>query len=369
MEIQEYLNHMKEIQQSLLKYIEEDKNDEENFHNLSKIFHEQKIRHHRHKLKSLFHLIVQISNNHRRPPGFFDKISMVLLKFRNKINKHFSNFEIFNIFKSNKRIILLLFEENILKMDESIALSMTHFPYLDACYPQYFFNEIKPFLTEEMIEKITPQISDNFEEKRKIGESHHRLCEMIRNDKVKEFTKYAKKEQLSLDAKIEPSIFETNSFLIDKKPTLIQYASFFGSIQILKHLLSNHVSVNSSVWLYAVHCQNPELLLLFKDNHHNPKYKSYEECVKESIKCHHNELAKYLQENFVQKEKNKSVDLFSGSLKYYNFMFIENDFSNTSGFYDLCKYDYFPIVHELMKTKDIFGERNKSNKRTIFIPN
>ena len=30
MEIQEYLNHMKEIQQSLLKYIEEDKNDEEN---------------------------------------------------------------------------------------------------------------------------------------------------------------------------------------------------------------------------------------------------------------------------------------------------------------------------------------------------
>ena len=59
------------------------------------------------------------------------------------------------------------------------------------------------------------------------------ICELIRNDDIKEFIIYFNLNQFSLNMTIEPSIYETNSFLCEKNPSLIEYSTFFGSIQIL----------------------------------------------------------------------------------------------------------------------------------------
>ena len=65
----------------------------------------------------------------------------------------------------------------------------------------------------------------------------------------------------SLSRQITPSIFETNSFLIERKnTTLIEYSAFFGSIQIFKYLMMNEVELTESLWLYAVHSKNAELI-------------------------------------------------------------------------------------------------------------
>lgn len=49
------------------------------------------------------------------------------------------------------------------------------------------------------------------------------------------------------------SIFEANSYLIEKKTqTLIEYAAFFGSIQIIKYLHFNNVELDPSLWIYVI---------------------------------------------------------------------------------------------------------------------
>lgn len=52
------------------------------------------------------------------------------------------------------------------------------------------------------------------------------------------------KTNLSLHLKIKKSVFESNSFLLDIEPTLIEYAAFFGSIQIFRYLRYNDVALS-----------------------------------------------------------------------------------------------------------------------------
>ena len=71
---------------------------------------------------------------------------------------------------------------------------------------------------------------------------------MIRDDNVVEFITYVNKNNISLNSMIQTSIYETNSFLLKKQSvlrrnddgvTLIEYAAFFGSIQIFQYLQMN----------------------------------------------------------------------------------------------------------------------------------
>lgn len=107
--------------------------------------------------------------------------------FENQIKENFSNQEIFQIFQGNKRTLLILIEEQILIINESIVKTILEKEYILAYYPQYFFPEIKPYLDKEMINefigegpdimksentiihKITKEQFENFDEKRKLA--------------------------------------------------------------------------------------------------------------------------------------------------------------------------------------------------------
>ena len=133
-------------------------------------------------MTSLFHLITKISNNHYRFPYFFEKIQKILLDLKDSIIKNYTNYEIFHIFKSNKRLLLFLIEEKILKIDEKIVafisnklsfknMSFEHVEikinkYKDYNYFEYFAPEIKPFLQD-----LEVNIPENFDELRKLGEN------------------------------------------------------------------------------------------------------------------------------------------------------------------------------------------------------
>lgn len=65
--------------------------------------------------------------------------------------------------------------------------------------------------------EIKEKLSGNFYEKRKKGENDHKLCELIRNDMTKEFLMYISRYNISLNATIQPSIYEINLFLIKKQ--------------------------------------------------------------------------------------------------------------------------------------------------------
>lgn len=95
-----------------------------------------------HELDSTLRLILNIANNHHRSNDFFSKIEKIILIFKNEIKQSYSNLDIFNNFKSNKRILLFLIEEKIMKMDKTIASIINKGIYKESKYPNYFFPEI-----------------------------------------------------------------------------------------------------------------------------------------------------------------------------------------------------------------------------------
>lgn len=100
-----------------------------------------------------------------------------------------------------------------------------------------------------MKEKTAKKSSSNntFNQKRKIGENDSYLCQIIRQDSIEDFISHVNRLNMSLHIKIKRSAFETNTFLIMNDPTLIEYATFFGSIQILQYLRMNNVELTPSL--------------------------------------------------------------------------------------------------------------------------
>ena len=170
MSIEEYLEENKSIQDTLLDYLDNDTRSEEEFHNLIKLFDNKKIHSDKYKIKSLFNLILQISNNHHRNHNFFSKIEQILKLFKGDIKQNFSNSEIFLIFKGNKRLLLFLIEEKLITVDEYMAKKIINEKNgLDPNYPKYFQPEIQPFINEKSIFQFDQkEIPSNFYENRKI---------------------------------------------------------------------------------------------------------------------------------------------------------------------------------------------------------
>ena len=391
MNSEEYLNAMKDIQENILNFLEEKDNSEGNFIILESKFKDSKIKDHLYELLSLLHLISKIGNNRHRFPNFFSKIERILLIFKEDIKKYFPNSEIFNIFKSNKRILLFLIEQQIIVFDEYIAKQITNInKFIEAKYPQYFQPEIQPFINEkwfpkkeEWVEEIKKELPENFYDKRKEGENDNHICELIRKDMVTEFVAHVIRNGISLNAKIQPSIYETNSFLL-KKPkksnqiqffsrndqkdegfSLIEYAVFFGSIQIFNYLRLEGVELTPSMWLLAIHGQNAEMIHFIEDNHVELKDKSYKQVFYESIKCHHNDIANYFINNFLQNDEENSQDTINKCLKYQNFAFLKSESISESSFCNLVKYDYCALVDDFLKDKDI--DVNKKHIYNYFL--
>ena len=105
-------------------------------------------------------------------------------------------------------------------------------------FPKYDPND-NSLKENAWVEEIRNELPANFSELRKQGENERYLCKLIRGDSVEEFIAYVNKMNISRNATIIQSIYETNAFLIKKQSQsdngimLIEYAAFFGSIQIL----------------------------------------------------------------------------------------------------------------------------------------
>ena len=359
---QEYLNKIKEIQKSLLDFLESENDVEENFQNL--IFHlvEHDIRSSRQEMKIFLYLISKIVKNHNRESNFFEKIKKTLQYLKDDIKSNLSNYEIFKIFKSNKIILLFCIQNEILNFNHSIYLYI-----IKKKFDLFFQTEILDFIKQQnnqlryqhMANKLSAKHDDDFNKKRNLGENDNYISKIIREDLIEEFITYVNQNGYSLNSTIQPSIYETNSLLIKKEPSLIEYAAFFGSIQIFKYLYNNGVKLTPSLWIYGIHGFCEEMIHILEEKKIKPSDKTYEECLKESIKCHHNGIANYIINNLLKGkiEKRNEVsnfenNLYSYGFHYHNYLFLPDD-ENKSHFifHYACKYDYFTLVDFLYKTK------------------
>ena len=83
---------------------------------------------------------------------------------------------------------------------------------------------------------------------------------MIKQDSIQNFVFYVNQTNLPLTSKIKADFYESNSFLIEQEANLIEYAFFYGSIQVIKYLINNHVKIPHQSWLYAIHSNNPVII-------------------------------------------------------------------------------------------------------------
>lgn len=353
MSIEEYFNQKKEFYNNILKYIEDgsDSNDT-NYQNLIQNIDNHGFSENKGELKEILRILSIISKNHHRYTGFFSKIEKILIYLKDKIKQNFSDIEIFNFFENNKLIILILLQNNIITIDKTLCDKILLKNDNDKFFSHFFYpeindNESKQRIIDE-ISQMDPNIFDNFEQKRKLGENDSIICTIIRKDSVDEFVEFIKKSNFSLSNKIIPSIFETNEFLINKTPTLIEYATFYRSIQIIQYLRNNQAELTPSLWLYAIHGRSIELIHLLRENKIEPEDKSYKIYLKEAIKCHHNDMANYFLDNFFNKDNNIAIKY---GIKYRNYYYMPKDVDNQVFFCYLCKYDYYSFVDFFAKTE------------------
>ena len=239
--IEEYLNQMKLIQNAFLRLLNTEKDQEDESQKLILLLNSYEICDDCHKLRSFLHLISKIYNNYKHQSHFYDFFEKIILYYKEKIQQYYSNGDIFTIFKGNKKILLFLLKSNILTIDNFVLSEMDRKGYSFYFLPEIknFFEQnderYKNFLYNSHKQDIQKEIPENFEENREKGENHSYLCELIRNDSVDEFIAYVNQKSISLSSKISDSIYETHSFLVkNKNIQLIEYAAFFGSIQIFQ---------------------------------------------------------------------------------------------------------------------------------------
>ena len=363
-----FVDKMKSIQNSLLEFLEEESDGDDKYENFINLVSTQQIINDEHEFKALLRLINRIVNNHYRSRNFISKVERVLRQFKQGLQKYFSNSEIFNIFKDNKRILLFLLEEKMMIIDEHIFSIITSSEYVRKNYCEYFQPEIKRFVTKENIEKygseneslkdnkfievMNKEIETNFYEKRREGLNDDYLCELIRNNEIQEFIRFTEQRNLSLEICIKKSIFETNRLLTDKSGIkLIEYASFYGSNDIIKYIEKKGVELTSSMWIYGIHSCNAELIRYLEDNHVSPPDNDYERILEESIKCHHNDISNYLIDNIMNEEylqNNIENEFYHNLYRYatesYNYCFFPTNMKYKNMFFYLCEFDYYTLV-------------------------
>ncbi|KAK8899206.1 hypothetical protein M9Y10_001510 [Tritrichomonas musculus] len=377
----EYLDNIKNIQEKILIFIENENDKEENYQNLLQLIDDDQILCSPSKTKLILMMISKILDNHYRLPNFFNKIELILLFLNDSMTTKFSNNDYFTMFSNNKRILLFLLKEGIIKIDINIFNNLieNEKSFYNKTSPnlKYFLPEIKFFINKQkdsIIKKENNEklffedkektnfvninelrehinqvyqaiVNDEYEEKRNRGENDDYLCQIIRQDSIEEFITEYKKRGFSLEMEIPASFFETNSFLLKNRPTLIEYASFFGSSQIFRFLIQNEVELTSSLWLYAIHSDNSEMISILEEK--CPKPESFKESWIEAIKCHHNSMANYLENNY-------SIETCYKFFSFFNISILANNNVNREVIlYYSCKYDYFDLCKILLNTTKV----------------
>ncbi|KAK8835753.1 hypothetical protein M9Y10_040573 [Tritrichomonas musculus] len=369
--MEEYLNKLKTIQSTILDYIDDENESEDKFQDLDMLLKDW-ISDNEENLEVFFHLITKIYSNHHQNSNLITKIEKILLLLREDISKKVSNSKIMEIFCDNKRILLFLITENLFNIDESFISKFNSilFSYAEH-FLEYFAPEIKSYIEstqnidqnnfyKNLYNKVSNELPENFYENRLRGENEDFIFNLIRNDMIDEFVKHVNKTNLSLESKIKDSIYETNSFLLYNRPKLIEYAAFYGSIQIYQYLRLNNVELDSSLWLYAIHGRNSEIIHLLEYDQVKPFDISYNECYKESIKCFHNDIANYIKDSLLNDNGNKNEINFQNgensviSLIYHNYEFIPDNLDNIKyAFFYLCNYKLFSLARIYLMSKNI----------------
>ena len=202
--MQVYIQSKKLLQEVLLDFIDNrnNKRTEESYQNLVSIIDSQKIKKDKHEFQMFVYLIMAIVNNHHRFPNMLSKIEKIIIFLKDELMTFFTQDEIFNTFKDNKRVLMFLFKIEILHLNDSILNIMKNLDDYNKDYSIYFSPEIKKYNADLKVENNLGKIQNDFENKRLIGENDNDICQIIRQDQIDNFIAYVKQKNIPLSSKV-----------------------------------------------------------------------------------------------------------------------------------------------------------------------
>ncbi|KAK8838656.1 hypothetical protein M9Y10_032692 [Tritrichomonas musculus] len=388
--LKEYIALKKELHEKILNFLDDEEDSQYTFDQLIQIVSLQNITQNRNEFREFINLIKKIYSNHHRSQEFQNKIIQIILHYSKEIKQTFPNLEIFQLFENYKMILSLLIQNKIVKIDKTVAKYIT---LKDTEEIFYFFPKIKKYIDTKTSNKIMKDIltkypdmsHKTFKKKCEIGENDSYLCQLIRDDNVQEFISYVNKSNIPLDSRIKNSIFETNPLFKENiEITIIRYAAFFGSIQIIKYLVLNNVPLKKSLWIYAIHSNNAELIHYLEENNVKPPdkirintgilltrkyFKGNFTCpYGESIRCHHKSITRYIEDNYLEDKSNTKTNDFLENfiINSYNYEYFPNRITDQYSFFsNLCLFDYCKLVEFFFKEKGL--KSSASVKRFIIL--
>ena len=192
-----WIKKSKELYNPLLIFLESESDSEDEFQALTKIIDDQEIVKNEQSIKDMFQLLYKIGDNHHRTADFFNRLGQII-QYLAKKPLLIENKKIFDIYKRNKRLLLLLFEHKVIIPDESILryLMKNRDSNGQKLY-YYFFSEIKDYLGKRKQKRIKYIIQqkfneniESFESKIKEGENDSLICKLIRQDSIQEFVSF-----------------------------------------------------------------------------------------------------------------------------------------------------------------------------------
>ena len=158
MNIQSYSTEKKQLYDLLLAFIDGSL-DQSIFTDLIEIINTQIISN-KDEFELFLRLINTITQNHHRDSEFFTKIKQILFVINENLKHTYSNFEIFKIFQNNKNILLFLFENEIVKIDELIFNKILN----HLSKPLYIDERFMKIDKEEEEEEVECNFDNNKEE-------------------------------------------------------------------------------------------------------------------------------------------------------------------------------------------------------------
>lgn len=362
MELKDYISRMKMLYSALLKYIDSDDDSPESFQEFAAFLKGNDFGGNADELRTILNLISKVSKHHRGGQNQTAKLKKVIAHFLPVIKQTLSNLDLFRIFRGSRLLLLFLFDEQAVRVDEEVAYLVSQKVGMHGL--NFFYPEVKRFLTKNG--KYGPIIASNttfkkdetFERKRREGENDSLICSLIREDSLEDFVRKFCEEKRSPSDDVPPSLFETHPMLIKKKATLIEYSAFFGSRRVLGYLLERKSDeggaiedCDESLWLFAVCSGSEEVIHLLEEHGIAPGDGVYAECLSESVKCHHNGIARYIASKMEAEGEDGEAGMSENFFSSYNFEFFPQDFADyESAFEQACQYDYVTIVKILLDT-------------------
>ncbi|OHS95391.1 hypothetical protein TRFO_10526 [Tritrichomonas foetus] len=263
-------------------------------------------------------LIYSISKAVVKRPLVLHLYYKILTHLADKIKSFFDSDEILRMI----RIPFLLpkfLEIGVVDISTIIRMSRIDFslfsinaPEIKAADPK-FFDEQLNLLKPEQRKEIE---SANFEMDkmhRMNGINIDPIALSIRFNNLDEFKKLLQETQNDVNSQIVISKYELCVMVSDyiKMPTYIEYAAFFGSLDVFKYLVEQNAILSDRLPEFAIAGGNMEILRIIEEK----ELDFYEACLDAAISFHRNELVDYLVENF---EFKLSIDSICSCVEFSN---------------------------------------------------